>query len=111
MCGDKRNCLHLLQNHNVERAVPPENIDTYVSFVVSSEQKIGAGVSHFQITNADLGKKLRQKWLRKDQPSFRSENIEPETCLQQEKYRARCPCLRSAGDRIQCRRFTGPPRK
>src|SRR5262245_22839356 len=69
--GDKPNRGHLLQNHNVKNAVPPEDVHAYISFVVSREQKINAGVSYSQITNADLRKKLRQEWLRKYQPSFR----------------------------------------
>jgi len=100
ICGDKRNRHRLLQNDDVEIAVPPENIYAYISFVVSREQKINTGVSHFQVMNADLGKKLRQKWLRKDHSSFWSNNIEPETRLQQKKYCTRSPCLRSAGNWI-----------
>src|SRR6266480_3179598 len=107
MCGDKRNRHHLLQYDDVEIAVPSQNIDAYISFVVSREQKINSRVSHFQITNADLRKKLRQEWLRKDQLSFWSKNIEPETRLQQKKYSTRGPCLRSASNWIQCGRFTG----
>src|SRR5215469_18191575 len=110
ICSDKRN-RHLLQNDDVEIAIPSENIHSYISFVVSREQKINACISHFQITNADLWKKLWQEWLRKHQPSFLSKNIEPETRLEQKKYSARGPRLRSAGYWIQCRRFTGPPRK
>ena len=86
MCGDKRNRHHLLQYDDVEIAVPSQNIYAYISFVVSREQKINACVSHFQVTNADLRKKLRQEWLRKHEPSFWSKHIEPETRLQQEKY-------------------------
>ena len=107
MCGDKRNRHHLLQYDDVEIAVPSQNIYAYISFVVSREQKINACVSHFQVTNADLRKKLRQEWLRKHQPSFWSKHIEPETRLQQKKYIRRSPCLRSAGNRIQCGRFAG----
>jgi len=110
-CGDKRNRRHLLQNDDVENAVPSENIHAYISFVVSREQKINACVSHFQITNADLRKKLRQEWLREHQPSFWSKRIEPETRLQQKKYSTRGPCLWSASHWIQCGRFTGPSRK
>src|SRR4029453_11966445 len=111
ICGDKRNRRHLLQNHNVENAVPSENIHAYISFVVSRKQKINACVSHSQITNADLRKKLRQERLRKHQPSFRSKHIEPETRLQQKKYSTRGPCLWSTGHWIQCGRFTGPSEK
>ena len=109
--GDKPNRGHLLQNHNVKNAVPPEDVHAYISFVVSREQKINACVSHSQITNADLWKKLRQEWLRKYQPSFRSEHIETETRLQQKKYSTGSPRLRSAGDWIQRGRFTRPSRK
>jgi hypothetical protein len=59
ICGDKRNCRHLLQNDDVENAVPSEDVHAYISFVVSREQQINACVSNFQITNADLRKKLR----------------------------------------------------
>lgn len=111
MCGDKRNRHHLLQYDDVEIAVPSQNIYAYISFVVSREQKINACVSHFQVTNADLRKKLRQEWLRKHQPSFWSKHIEPETSLQQKKYSRRSPCLRSAGNRIQCGRFARSSRK
>jgi len=111
MCGDKRNRHHLLQYDDVEIAVPSQNIYAYISFVVSREQKINACVSHFQVTNADLRKKLRQEWLRKHQPSFWSKHIEPETRLQQKKYSRRGPRLRSAGNWIQCGRFTRPSRK
>ena len=111
MCGDKRNRHHLLQYDDVEIAVPSQNIYAYISFVVSREQKINACVSHFQVTNADLRKKLRQEWLRKHQPSFWSKRIEPETRLQQKKYSTRGPCLWSASHWIQCGRFTGPSRK
>jgi len=111
ICADKRNHCHLLQNHNIKNAVPSENIDTYISFVVSREQKINACVCHFQITNADLRKKLRQEWLRKHQPSFWSKYIEPETRLQQKKYSTGCPRLWSARNWIQCGRFTGSSRK
>jgi hypothetical protein len=65
-CGDLRRqaqSLSLLQNHNIKNSVPSENVHAYISFVVSREQKINACVSHFQITNADLRKKLRQQWL------------------------------------------------
>jgi hypothetical protein len=113
-CGDLRRQAQspaLLQNDNVEIAIPSENIDTYISFVVSCEQKINGCVSHLETSNADLRKKFRQKWLRKHQPAFWSKNIEPETRLQQKKYGARGPCLRSAGDWIQRGRFTGPSRK
>jgi hypothetical protein len=78
-CGDLRRQAQSppsLQNHNIKRAVPSENIHAYISFVVSRKQEINAYVSHFQITNADLRKKLRQKWLRKYQPSFWSKHIE-----------------------------------
>ena len=111
MCGDKRNRHRLLQYDDVEIAVPSQNIYAYISFVVSREQKINACVSHFQVTNADLRKKLRQEWLRKHQPSFWSKHIESETRLQQKKYSTRGPRLRSAGNWIQCGRFTGPSRK
>ena len=86
ICGDKRNRHHLLQNHNVKNAVPPEDVHPYISFVVSGEQKINACVSHVETTNADLRKKLRQEWLRKHQPSFWSKHIETETRLQQKEY-------------------------
>jgi len=108
MCGDKRNRHHLLQYDDVEIAVPSQNIYAYIPFVVSREQKINACVSHFQVTNADLRKKLRQEWLRKHQPSFWSKHIESETRLQHKKYSTRSPSLRSAGNWIQCGRFTGP---
>ena len=111
MCGDKRNRHHLLQDDDVEIAVPSQNIYAYISFVVSREKKINACISHFQVTNADLRKKLRQEWLREHQSSFRSKDIEAETRLQQKKYSTRSPRLWSAGNRIQCRRFTGPSRK
>jgi hypothetical protein len=111
ICGDKRNRHHLLQNDDVESAVPSENIHAYISLVVSREQKINACISHFQITNADLRKKLRQERLRKHYPSFWSKHIEPETRLEQKEYSARGPCLRSAGNWIQCGRFTGSSRK
>jgi hypothetical protein len=42
----------LLQNDDVEIAVPSQNIHAYISFVVSRERKINACVSHFEITNA-----------------------------------------------------------
>ena len=111
MCGDKRNRHRLLQNDDVERAVSAKDIHPYVTFIVPREQKINACISHFQITNADLRKKLRQEWLREHQPSFWSKHIEPETRLQQKKYSTRGPRLRSAGNWIQCGRFTGPSRK
>ena len=111
MCGDKRNRHRLLQYDDVEIAIPSKNIYAYISFVVSREQKINACVSHFQVTNADLRKKLRQEWLRKHKPSFWSKHIESETRLEHKKYSTRSPRLRSAGNRIQCRRFTGPSRK
>ena len=111
MCGDKRNRHHSLQYDDVEIAVPSQNIYAYISFVVSREQKINASISHFQVTNADLRKKLRQERLRKHQPSFWSKHIEPETRLQQKKYSPRGPRLRSAGNWIQCGRFTGSSRK
>jgi hypothetical protein len=99
-CDDKRNRQHLLQNDDVKIAAPSQNIHAYVSFVVPCEQKISACVCDLQTTNADLRKKFRQEWLRKHQPSFWSKHIEPEACLQQKKYSARSPCLRSAGDGI-----------
>jgi len=46
ICGDKRNRCHLLQNHDVKNAVPSQDIHAYISFIVSREQKINAGVSH-----------------------------------------------------------------
>jgi len=98
MFGDKRKQFDSLQNDDVEITVPSENIDAYVSLVVSRQQKINACVSDFQITNADSRKKLRQEWLRKYQPSFWSEHIESETRLQQKKDSTRSPRLWSAGN-------------
>jgi len=111
ICGDKRNRRHLLQNHDVKNAVPSEDIHAYISFIMSREQKINTCVSHFQITNADLRKKLRQEWLRKHEPLFWSKHVETETRLQQKKHSTRGPCLRSAGNWIQCGRFPRPSRK
>ena len=111
MCGDKRNRRHLLQYDDVEIAVPSQNIYAYISFVVSREKKINACISHFQVTNADLRKKLRQEGLRKHQPSFWSKHIEPQTPLQQKKDSTRGPRLGSTRHWIQCGRFTRPSGK
>jgi hypothetical protein len=65
-CADLRpqaQSLPSLQNHNIKNAVPSKNVHAYISFVVSREQKINARVSHFEITNTDLRKKLGQQWL------------------------------------------------
>src|SRR5215472_15351535 len=53
-CGDLRRQAQspaLLQNDNVEIAIPSENIHTYISFVVSCEQKINGCVSHLETSN------------------------------------------------------------
>jgi hypothetical protein len=86
-----------------------EHVDSYIAFIVSGEQKIDARVSYFQVTNAHSGKEGWQKWLRKNQPLFGSQYAQAETSLKQKKHRTRCPCLRSAGYRIERRRFARAP--
>jgi hypothetical protein len=52
-----------LQNQNLKRSIAAEHVHSYVAFIVSREQKINSRISHFQITNAHLGKKGGQNWL------------------------------------------------
>src|SRR5205807_9855915 len=99
------------QDDNFERAIPAEHVHAHIAFIVSREQKINACASSFQFTNPHLRKKLWQKWLGEHELSFRSKHIEAKTALQQKKYRAGGPLLRSTGHWIERGRFARPPRK
>jgi hypothetical protein len=61
-----------LQNQNLKRSIAAEHVHSYVAFIVSGEQKINSRVSYSQTTNAHLGKKRWQDWLRKYQRLFGS---------------------------------------
>src|SRR3954449_5973158 len=63
------------------------------------------------MTNRHLGKKSRQKRLRKYQSPVGSRDAQTETSFEQEKHRTGRPSLRGAGHRIKRRSFPGPPRE
>src|SRR5207249_8308461 len=96
---------------HVERAVAAQDVDPYIAFSVSGEQKIDARLVYFQVTNGHLRKESRQNWLGKYQSVFWSRHAQAKTCFHQKEDGAGRPRLRSARYGIQRGGFTWAPGK
>ena len=102
--------VRLFRDDNLDSAFLPQDVDADI-FRMTFKREVNGRVSNLEILHLNVLQERRQDRLGESEACMRGINAQTETRLEQEKHRNRGPRLRTTGDRVQRRTFTGPARE